>query len=93
MPVKLRKPRGRNSLYLLLQEYLRNQPDAKPAQAWAHFGSLAHLGGTPGLVSFDGQEIEFAPDPERFRTRMVSRESFFRQIRKIKTGLLGCVLN
>ena len=86
--MKQRKPRGRNSLYSLLAEYLRNQPDAKPAQAWAHLGSLARLGGTPGLVSFDGQGIEFAPDPERFRTETVSRKSFFRHIRRIKAGHL-----
>lgn len=82
--MKTRQPHRRCSIYQLLAEYLRNQPEAKPAQAWAHFGSLAQLGGTPGLVSFDGQQIEFAPDPERFRTKTVSRESFARQFQLLK---------
>ena len=86
--MKTRQPHRRNSLYALLADYLRNQPNAKPAQVWAHFGSLAQLGGTPGLVSFDGQTIEFAPDPERFRTKTVSRESFARQFYFVKRELI-----
>jgi hypothetical protein len=82
--MKTKKPYRRNALYGLLEEYLRNQPEAKPGQAWAHFGSLTQLGATPGLIAFDGKEIEFAPDPERLRTKTVSFASFARRFYFIK---------
>lgn len=84
-----KKPHRRNSLYSLLAEYLRNQPDAKPAQAWEHFGNLTLLGGTPGLIAFDGQALEFAPDPECIRTKTVSRTSFARRFQFLRDEIQG----
>lgn len=83
----MKKTYRRNSLYSLLTEYLRNQPAAKPAQAWAHFSGLTQLGATPGLISFDGKVIEFAPDTERIRTKTVSRASFDRRFQFIKKDI------
>ena len=82
-----KKSYRRNSLYALLESYLRNQPDVKPAQAWQHFGDLTRIGGTPGLIAFDGQHIEFAPDPEHLRTKRVSQSSFARRLNFIRQDL------
>lgn len=84
-----RKPARRNALYAMLAAYLKNYPDTKPAQAWAHFAGLARDGLVPALVAFDGHAIEIQPDPERTRTRLVGRLAFARQLQKIRRELFA----
>ncbi len=83
------RKKSRNSLYALLEHYLRNQPDVKPAQAWAHFANLARLGGTPGLVVFHNEtkQLEFAPDTQRLHTKRVSYPSFARRLQFIRQDI------
>ena len=79
-----KKPYKRNALYELLGEFLRNQPHAKPREAWNHIVSLIPIGATPGLIAFDGTCITFAPDPEHLRTKIISRNSFARTFQRLR---------
>lgn len=83
-------PARRNAFYALIEQYLRNQPAAKPRDAWRHFTGLAENNLLPDvLTGFDGQAIEIRPDPERLRIRRVNAEAFRRQIQKIRRELLA----
>ncbi len=84
-----KKPYGRNALYGLLEAYLRNQPEAKPREAWNHIVSLIPIGATPGLIACDEAHIEFAPDPECIKTKRVTRAAFARQFLYIKKEVSG----
>lgn len=77
---------ARNDFYQMVDQYMRNQPEALPRQVWRHFVGLAHGALLPTLVGADtdGAWIEIVPDHERVRTKRISRSSFERNLRKIR---------
>lgn len=70
----------------MLAEFVKNQPEVKPGQAWNHFVSLARSGFLPNLVSAspEGSWIEVCPDPERVRTKRISRVAFARNFQLVR---------
>jgi len=80
-------PKSKNAFYAIVEQYLARQPDAKPAEAWRHFATLAQAGALPELVGFDGDAIEVRPNPERTATRRIGFEAFARQASRIRQAL------
>lgn len=80
---------ARNDFYRLVDQYLRNRPEATAPAAWTHFLGLARDGFIACIVAADPQGgwIEIVPDSERIRTKRIKRAAFLRRCSFIRTDI------
>jgi hypothetical protein len=69
----------RNALYQITAEYLRNQPDAKPADVWRHFSAIGSTGLHEVIVAFDAERDVLTYHPNAGgKPRTITKSSFTR---------------
>ena len=80
---------ARNDFYRMVDQYLRNVPEATAPEAWTHFLGLARDGFITCIVAADpdGGWIEIVPDAERTRTKRIKRAAFLRRCSFIRRDI------
>lgn len=80
---------ARNDFYWIVDQYLRNKPEATAPEAWAHFLGLARDGFIMCIVTADPGDswIEIVPDAERIRTKRIKRAAFLRRCSFIRRDI------
>ncbi len=77
---------GRNDFYQMVDQYMRNNPEATAPEVWAHFMDLARSGFVACIVAADPASgwIEIIPDLQRVRTKRISKPAFRRRCSFLK---------
>lgn len=78
--------KSRNPLTSWIAEFIRNQPEASPAQGWKHLTEVAAAHGVlPWIVGFDSDSslLAYRLDPG-VPSRNIGQESFSRSFRRMK---------
>lgn len=80
---------ARNDFYRMVDQFLRNKPEATAPEAWAHFIELARSGFVACIVAADPGSgwIEIIPDAERTRTKQIKRAAFLRRCSFIRRDI------
>lgn len=79
------RPKARNALYRLTQEYRLHHPKVTAAGVWRHLASVAATGAHDVVLAHDRDAgtLVYRPDPEKFATRSVKFDSFASRLSRL----------
>lgn len=79
------RPKTRNALYQLAQEFRRRHPKATAGDVWRHLIAVAETGAHPVIRAHDpaADVLEYRPDVKKIATRSIRFASFASRLSRI----------